>query len=55
MPTSWEKYVPCKRLVSDFLLGKDSFDRQCLSVAPLIFCVTDFVSAIKESISLDLW
>jgi len=30
------------------------FDRQCLSVTPLIFCVTDFVSAIKQNVSIDL-
>jgi len=26
-----------------------------LSVTPLIFCVTDFVSAIKQNVSIDLW
>jgi len=26
-----------------------------LSVTPLIFCVTDFVSAKKENVSIDLW
>jgi len=33
---------------------KISFDRQCLPVTPLIFCVTDFVSAIKQNVSMDL-
>jgi len=26
-----------------------------LSVTPLIFCVTDFVSAKKQNVSFDLW
>jgi len=31
------------------------FDRHCLSVTLLIFRVTDFVSAIKRNVSVDLW
>jgi len=44
-------------IMSDSLLGKDSFDRQCVSVIsiPLRFYITDFVSAIKQNVSIDLW
>jgi len=31
------------------------FVRQCLSVTPLIFCVTGLVSAQKQNVSIDLW
>jgi len=51
MPTSYAKYVLCKGFVSDPLLGKDSFRQAVFLVTPLIFCVTDFVDAIKQNVS----
>ena len=42
----------CKSFVSDSLLGRILFVRQCFSVTPLIFCVTGFVSAIKKACQL---
>jgi len=32
-----------------------SFVRQCLSVTPMIFCVTGFVSAKKNNVSIHSW
>ena len=54
-PTSSAKYILCKSLVSDSLLERITFVRQCLSVTSLIFCVTGFVSAKKQTVSIDLW
>jgi len=34
---------------------KIPFVRQWLPVTLLIFCVTDFVSAIKQNVSIDMW
>jgi len=55
MPTFEAKYILCKSLVSESFLGKDPFDGQCLSVTPLKFCVTDFVNAMKQNVSIVLW
>jgi len=41
--------------VSDSLLGKDSFNSQCLSVTSLVLCATDLVNAVKQNVSIDLW
>jgi len=55
MPTSLAKYILYKSLVLDSCWERIPFDRQCLSVTPLLICVTDFVSAIKQNVSIDLW
>ena len=55
MLTSSGKFILCKRLVSEsLLLERIPFDRQCLSVTPLKFGVRDFVSAIKQNLSIVL-
>jgi len=41
------EYIFSKSIVSDSLLEMIPFDRQRLSVIPLVFCVTDTVYAIK--------
>jgi len=56
MPISQEKFILCKKFMSESLLReKIPFDGQCLSVAPLKFGVTDIVSTIKQNISTVLW
>ena len=52
MLTSEGKYILCKSLVSEFFWERIPFDGQCLSVTPLKFCVTVFVNAINQNVSI---
>ena len=55
-PTSQTKYIYSVRSWCLILCWERiPCVRQCLSITPLIFCVTGFVSAKIQNVSIDLW